>query len=225
MTRSEVTEALSRRVEAYMARRYHLWASEVYLSAYTQDGGAIDIRPDYLAFNLSHGNYASKAAWVERGMFTVFEVKSCADDLTSGHGLNFIGDKNYIVTTRELGEQLRGNGPLSKHLHNADGVLVPSGNGLRMLFENSYSLGYRKFAASELLWAIIRTRRARLSGWDEATTDAMTCINVHEPPKDTTFWPAPHFKCSKCGATHVSMEYVFYCPNCGAKVVDAEVDG
>lgn len=47
-----------------------------------------------------------------------------------------------------------------------------------------------------------------------------TCTNVHEPPKDTTFWPAPHFKCSECGATHVSMEYVFFCPNCGAKVVD-----
>ena len=47
-----------------------------------------------------------------------------------------------------------------------------------------------------------------------------TCHNVHEPPKDTTFWPAPHFKCSECGATHVSMEYVFFCPSCGRKVVD-----
>ena len=47
-----------------------------------------------------------------------------------------------------------------------------------------------------------------------------TCHNVHEPPKDETFWPVPHFKCSGCGATHVSMEYVFYCPNCGRKVVD-----
>lgn len=47
-----------------------------------------------------------------------------------------------------------------------------------------------------------------------------TCTNVAESPKDTTFWPAPHFKCSECGATHVSMEYVFYCPNCGRKVVD-----
>ena len=52
-----------------------------------------------------------------------------------------------------------------------------------------------------------------------ATLGAGTCHNVHEPPKDTTFWPAPHFKCSECGATHVSMEYVFYCPNCGRKVI------
>lgn len=53
-----------------------------------------------------------------------------------------------------------------------------------------------------------------------ATLGAGTCHNVHEPPKDTTFWPVPHFKCSECGATHVSMDYVFYCPNCGRKVVD-----
>ena len=47
-----------------------------------------------------------------------------------------------------------------------------------------------------------------------------TCRNIHEPPKDGMFWPSPHFKCSECGATHVSMDYVYYCPNCGRKVVD-----
>ena len=44
-----------------------------------------------------------------------------------------------------------------------------------------------------------------------------TCHDVHEPPKNTTFWPAPHFKCSECGATHVSMSYVYFCPVCGAR--------
>lgn len=48
-----------------------------------------------------------------------------------------------------------------------------------------------------------------------------TCTNVADPPKDTTFWPAPHFKCSKCGHQHISMDYVFFCPSCGARVVDA----
>ncbi len=174
MNRTEITMDLSKRLEAYMARRYHLWASEVYLSAYTQDGGTIDIRPDFLAFSLSHGNYASKAAWVERGTFTAFEVKSCKDDFESGHGLNLIGDKNYIVTTREFGEQLRYGGTLhDKMPSDCDGVLVPSGNGLRMLFNRGpHGLrgGYRKFSACELLWAIIRTGRAYLSNWREATT-------------------------------------------------------
>lgn len=52
-----------------------------------------------------------------------------------------------------------------------------------------------------------------------STRTERTCRNVHDLPKDGTFWPAPHFKCSECGCTHVSLEYVFYCPNCGAKVV------
>lgn len=57
---------------------------------------------------------------------------------------------------------------------------------------------------------------------DNRTTElgSGTCKNVHEPPRNTTFWPTPHFKCSECGASHVSMDYVYYCPNCGCKVVD-----
>lgn len=47
-----------------------------------------------------------------------------------------------------------------------------------------------------------------------------TCRNVHEPPRNTTFWPVPHFRCSKCGKAHVSVDYVFFCPNCGAEVID-----
>lgn len=55
---------------------------------------------------------------------------------------------------------------------------------------------------------------------DELNTQAeRTCKDVHEPPRDTTFWPTLHFKCSRCGATHISIDYVYYCPNCGAKVV------
>ena len=52
----------------------------------------------------------------------------------------------------------------------------------------------------------------------EATLGRGECDNIHEPPKDATFWPSPHFKCSECGATHISIDYVFYCPNCGRKV-------
>lgn len=54
----------------------------------------------------------------------------------------------------------------------------------------------------------------------EATLGRRKCKNVHEPPKDTTFWPAPHFKCSVCGKAHVSTDYVYFCPNCGAEVTE-----
>ena len=52
-----------------------------------------------------------------------------------------------------------------------------------------------------------------------ATLGSGTCHDVHELPRNTTFWPSPHFRCSECGAVHVSMEYVVFCPNCGRKVV------
>lgn len=57
-----------------------------------------------------------------------------------------------------------------------------------------------------------------IDAWN--TRAERTCKNVHKPPKATTFWPSPHFKCSECGCVHVSMDYVYYCPNCGAKVID-----
>ena len=49
-----------------------------------------------------------------------------------------------------------------------------------------------------------------------------TCRNVAEQPSDGTFWPAPHFECSECGHKHVSMSYVYHCPNCGAKVIEED---
>lgn len=45
-----------------------------------------------------------------------------------------------------------------------------------------------------------------------------TCEDVSEPPRSGGFWPSPHFKCSVCGASHVSTDYVRFCPNCGARV-------
>ena len=83
--------------------------------------------------------------------------------------------------------------------------------------------------SDEHYFILVRDNDAGIEMWSQYLTPAQaivatlgvgTCHNVHEPPKDTTFWPSPHFKCSECGATHVSMEYVFHCPNCGRKVVD-----
>lgn len=36
---------------------------------------------------------------IEKGIFTCYEIKSCKEDVYSGNGLNFFGEKNYIVTT------------------------------------------------------------------------------------------------------------------------------
>lgn len=39
------------------------------------------------------------ASSIEKGVFICYEIKSCKADIYSGNGLNFLGEKNYIVTT------------------------------------------------------------------------------------------------------------------------------
>lgn len=52
--------------------------------------------------------------------FVCYEIKSCKEDFYSGNGLNFLDEKNYIVTTmqcyKELLEDMR-NGKFWKHIH------------------------------------------------------------------------------------------------------------
>ena len=51
---------------------------------------------DYMTFSPAGTVYVSD---IEKGIFTCYEIKSCYEDLYSGKGLNFIGEKNYLVTT------------------------------------------------------------------------------------------------------------------------------
>ena len=47
------------------------------------------------------------ASDIEKGYFVCYEVKSCKEDIYSGSGLNFFGEKNYIVTTMETYNKIR----------------------------------------------------------------------------------------------------------------------
>lgn len=49
--------------------------------------------------------------------------------------------------------------------------------------------------------------------------DRPTCEDVFVPRGDG-FTPYVEFKCSACGCSHVSLTYVYYCPNCGAEVIE-----
>lgn len=44
---------------------------------------------------------------IEKGIFVCYEVKSCKEDLYSGNGLNFYGEKNYIVMTMQLWKDIQ----------------------------------------------------------------------------------------------------------------------
>lgn len=77
---------------------------------------------------------------IEKGNFICYEIKSCIEDVYSGNGLNFYGEKNYIVTTmntwKKLSEDIR-NGKLNDYLINNHpesshnyGVLIPIPNSI-----------------------------------------------------------------------------------------------
>lgn len=72
------------------------WASEVSIDAFTSAGKGG--RVDFMQFEPP--NQCSVGA-LEKGIFICYEVKSCKEDVYSGNGLNFYGEKNYIVTTMQ----------------------------------------------------------------------------------------------------------------------------
>lgn len=60
-------------------------------------------RVDFMQF-IPDGQCSVSA--LEKGIFVCYEIKSCKEDVYSGNGLNFLGEKNYIVTTLECYKEL-----------------------------------------------------------------------------------------------------------------------
>ena len=91
-----------------------------------------------------------------------YEVKSCLADFESGNGLTFYGDENFLVTTRELAEQLH---EMLRLPRNINQVLVPTpkGDRLQKLYDlsNNGSASYRHRPASEMLYAMIEANGQR----------------------------------------------------------------
>lgn len=59
----------------------------------------------------------------------VGQAISCLADFESGNGLTFYGDENFLVTTRELAEQLH---EMLRLPRNINQVLVPTPKGDRL---------------------------------------------------------------------------------------------
>lgn len=95
MNRKETTEFLSNLlISNRLTGRGKYYAKEVSI-----DYGTSNVkRVDFLQFEPKGVVYQSD---IEKGIFTCYEIKSCKEDVYSGNGLNFIGEKNYIITTME----------------------------------------------------------------------------------------------------------------------------
>ena len=95
MTRSETTKFLGQLLIStrFVGAGKH-WASEVSIDPMGREAK----RVDYMQFSPAD---QCSISGIEKGIFTCYEIKSCKEDVYSGNGLNFLGEKNYIVTTME----------------------------------------------------------------------------------------------------------------------------
>lgn len=101
MNRKETTKFLSDLlVNNRLSVQGKYYAREVSI-----DYGTVNVkRVDFMQFDPAGVVYQSD---IEKGIFTCYEVKSCVADVYSGNGINFIGEKNYIVTTMECYKALQ----------------------------------------------------------------------------------------------------------------------
>ncbi len=112
MDRKKITKFLGNLLVSDRFRDRTYWAKEVSI-----DYGTKDIkRIDFMQFEPAG---VTSISAIEKGIFTCYEIKSCRNDVFSGNGLNFIGEKNYIVTTMEcwksIQEDMR-SGKLDAHI-------------------------------------------------------------------------------------------------------------
>ena len=77
------------------------WAKEVSLDY--GHGKGIEKRVDFLQFEPVNQKGIDG---IEKGVFTCYEVKSCKADFQSGCGMNFVGEKNYLVMPMFLYKQV-----------------------------------------------------------------------------------------------------------------------
>lgn len=117
--RKEITATLSaaleKKINPYNDPRIY-WAREVTFDYSTSHA----VRVDYMKFAPVNNSVSG----IEKGDFYCYEVKSSVEDFHSGHGLNFLGDYNYIVMPEEVYQEV------SKEIPHYVGVYISSGSEL-----------------------------------------------------------------------------------------------
>ena len=112
MGRKEITNYLTELLIGNKLNDRKYYAKEVTIDYGTVHPRRIDIMEFRPAGVLT-------ASDIEKGLFVCYEIKSCKEDVFSGHGLNFYGEYNYIVTTmqcyKDIQEDIR-SGKLDSHI-------------------------------------------------------------------------------------------------------------
>ena len=130
MERKKITKLLTEVLIADRLSDRKYYAKEVSIDPGTDKAKRVDVM-EFVPQTTFH------VSGIEKGTFTCYEIKSCVADIFSGNGLNFFGERNYIVTTMETYKQLCDEGIIAEgkienfiKAHNPDstahfGVMVP----------------------------------------------------------------------------------------------------
>lgn len=96
-SRKDITDMLSLAVRKYINPHND---SRIYMAREVTFDYSTDhaIRVDFMKFKPVNNSVSG----IEKGDFYCYEVKSSVEDFRSGHGLNFIGDYNYLVMPEKI---------------------------------------------------------------------------------------------------------------------------
>lgn len=177
MNRKETTVFLSNLlISDRLMGRGKYYAREVSI-----DYGTTNVkRVDFMQFEPKGVIYQSD---IEKGTFTCYEVKSCKEDVFSGKGLNFLGEKNYIVTTMSCYKDIQqdiGSGKLWSHINECCpessghfGVMVPI--PVFCAPEDEYMCP-TALDAEDTNWKLHTIYPCRQGGRRRSTTELMFCM-------------------------------------------------
>ena len=174
MDRADTTKFLSNLlIEKFGSRTY--WAREV-----SVDYGTNKVkRVDFMKFEPNGVIYQSD---IEKGIFVCYEIKSCKEDVYSGNGLNFYGEKNYIVTTMQCYKDIQSDirsGKLLEHIRKCNpesmkqyGIMVPVPYGIPLTdeYENPTELNANGIWELKVVMPCIQKGRKR------STTELLFCM-------------------------------------------------
>ena len=146
---------LSCELERQILSKFPLWASEVKLNSGEVFGGfQLTGRVDYMAFEPL--NMSKSLRSIEAGTIHVFEVKSCMADLKSGHGMNRVGDVNWLVCTKKLWtEIIEKNIDVSGWKPLIFGWVDDSSFNPKQPKYEPYEITGRKLPVSQALWMML----------------------------------------------------------------------
>lgn len=164
MNRKETTKFLSNLlIHTKLSGMGKHWASEVTIDwGHSAETGKTK-RVDFLLFE-PENQYSISG--IEKGIFTCYEVKSCKEDFYSGNGLNFIGEKNYIVTTMETYKQIIHDIPQDVGVY----VAVPKWRNMHDEFETPTPIGEGEG------WKLQNILPARLKNRERSIIELLFCM-------------------------------------------------